>query len=277
MVLSACPGPPPPTGLPCDVAPVVSAKCLWCHGAPLRESAPMTLLTHADFAAKSMVDDAATVAQRSLLRVKQAAAPMPPSSGTPLTSDEVAAFERWVNAGAPAGTCSPDPDAGLPPDAGPPPTTCLSGVFKPKPTTTAPGGGPQMAPGWACRACHLGQNFQGQNPFGALGMTRAYDVMGTLYGAPNEKDLCVSSVGDAGVVVEIRDSTGTLVISAPVNAGGNFYGSVDLDAGIKMPYTARLVRGTARRDMMAAQTEGDCNQCHTEAGREGAPGRIQPP
>jgi hypothetical protein len=29
--------------------------------------------------------------------------------------------------------------------------------------------------------------------------------------------------------------------------------------------------------MMTAQTNGDCNQCHTETGRESAPGRIVPP
>src|SRR6476619_3424229 len=118
----------------------------------------MKLLTHDDWVAKSTIDDTTTVARRSLVRVKQAAAPMPPANGTPLTADELTRFEQWVNAGALAGACNPDPDAGMPPDAGPPPLTCLSGTFKPKPTPAMPGGSPEMAPGWACRACHMGQN-----------------------------------------------------------------------------------------------------------------------
>ncbi|MBK7857536.1 MAG: hypothetical protein IPJ65_02700 [Archangiaceae bacterium] len=277
MLLCGCPHEEPKTGLPCDVAAVVSQKCLFCHADPLTNSAPMSLLDHDDFTAKSSLDPEASVAQRSLLRVKQAAAPMPPSNATALTADELSLFEKWVNEGAQAGECKTNPDAGLPLDAGPPALTCATETFKPRPTTQAPGGGPEMAPGFACRACHLGQNFEGQNPFGALGMTVPYDVMGTLYAAPHEKDLCVSSAGDAGVVVEIRDSTGALVIAAPVNAAGNFYGSVAMDAGLKLPYTARLVKGAQEKRMNAAQMNGDCNQCHTALGRESAPGRITAP
>jgi hypothetical protein len=275
VALGACPA--PKDGLPCDVAELVSKKCSSCHGVPPQNAAPQSLMTLAHFTAPSALDPQATYAQRSLVRMKQTAAPMPPAYAPQLTPQELDAFERWVTAGAPAGTCETDPDAGLGFDAGPPPLTCLSNTFAPRPTTLAPNGGDEMAPGLACNSCHRGGNFQEQNPFGALGMTRTYDAAGTVYGSPNEKDLCVSSVGDAGLVVEIIDSTGTVALSLPVGASGNFHGSLPLDAGVKLPYTARVVRGAVSRTMTTPQTEGDCNTCHTEYGREEAPGRIVAP
>lgn len=274
--MCGCPT-PPEQGFPCDVAALVSAKCLECHGAPLKYDAPMPLLTREHFTATSTLDPSATFAQRSLVRMKQTAAPMPPANAPPLTAAELAAFEQWVTGGLPGGACATDPDAGLPIDAGPPPLTCLSGVKLPRPTTLAPNGGDEMAPGWACSACHRGQNFEGQNPFGALGMTPWYDVMGTVYAVPHEEDLCASSVADAGIVVEVFDSTGALAITTPVLASGNFYASVPLDAGVRLPYTARVKRDGRVATMNTPQTNGDCNQCHTAYGREGAPGRIVAP
>jgi hypothetical protein len=279
VLLSACSSPPPvEKGLPCDVAALVSAKCLECHGSPLDYSAPVALYTREHFAAKSTVDPSATFAQRSVTRIKDANNPMPPPAAPQLTAAEKALFEKWVTDGLPTGTCEPDLDGGLPIDAGPPPLTCLSGQKKPRPTTTAPGGEDGMAPGWACSACHRGVNFEGQNPFGALGMTAWYDAMGTVYAAPHEEDLCISTLGpDAGVTVEIYDSTGARVLSLPLLESGNFYGSVAMDAGVRMPYTAKVVRGALSRTMTTPQTDGDCNTCHTPYGREGAPGRIQAP
>jgi mono/diheme cytochrome c family protein len=259
------------------VADIVSKKCTSCHGTVLNDGAPMALLKRSDFTATSPLDANATIAQRSVTRMQGGSAPMPPAIAPAVTSDEAAAFAHWVNDGTPSGSCSIDPDGGLGFDAGPAPTTCETNVFRPQPTTTMPHGGGDMAPGWACRSCHIGKNFMGQNPNGALGMTRPYDVMGTVYAGLHEKDLCVSSVGDAGYVVEIFDSTGAMVISAPVNPTGNFYAQVALDAGLKVPYKARVVRGTAVREMTAMQTEQDCNTCHTEQGLNEAPGRIQGP
>jgi hypothetical protein len=236
--------------------------------------APQRLVTLGDFSGSSPID-ATSYAERSLIRMKDTVSPMPPAYAPQVTAAELAAFEAWVNARRPAGACEVDVDAGLGFDAGPPPLTCLSDALAPRPTTANPRGGPQMAPGLACSACHRGQNFQGQNPGGLLGMTPPFDVGGTVYAALNEKDLCLSSVGDAGLVVEVLDDAGVVVLSAPVNAAGNFY--VPLDAGLPIPYAARVRRGAAVRVMTTLQTDGDCNTCHTEYGREGAPGRILAP
>ena len=261
--------------MPCDVAGLVSQKCLSCHGPVPQNAAPMRLVSYADFTAASMIDASATVAQRSVVRMEAGnPVPMPPAYAPQVTDDERALFAAWVNAGAVAGTCRTDPDAGLGYDAGPPVVTCTSGALKPKPSPANPHGGADMAPGWACRACHIGQNFEGQNPGGALGMTVPYDVMGTVYAGFHEQDFCVSTVGDAGYVVEVVDSTGALVISAAVNPTGNFYGSVAMDAGLKVPYAARIVKGAQVRVMVSAQTNGDCNQCHTELGLMDAQGRL---
>lgn len=267
--------PTPQSALPCDVADLVSKKCSSCHGPQLMLGAPQKLVTLADFTAMSPFEPGKTHAQRSLTRMKDPSLPMPPVYAPQPTAAELAAFEAWVNAGTPAGACEVDPDAGLGFDGGLPPLTCVTGVFAPQPTRLAPAGGDDMAPGFACSACHRGENFQGQNPRGELGMTPPFDMGGTVYANPNEKDLCISSVGDAGIVVEILDDAGTVRLTAPVNIAGNFY--LPLDAGMPSPYTARVRRGGATRSMTTPQVEGDCNVCHTEYGREGAPGRIIAP
>ncbi len=274
-MLAACPTPTPGTGLPCDVADVVGKKCSSCHGPKLMLGAPQRLVTLADFTTLSPLGESQTYAQRSLTRMKDTSAPMPPSYAPQLTAAELAAFEGWVNARTPSGDCPVDPDAGIGFDAGGPQITCTTGVRMPRPTTTAPRGGEEMAPGFACSACHRGQDFQGQNPGGLLGMTPPFDVGGTVYATLNEEDLCVSSVGDAGIVVEILDDAGVTRLTAPVNLVGNFY--IPLDAGMPRPYTARVRRGSATRLMTTPQTDGDCNICHTELGREQAPGRIIAP
>jgi hypothetical protein len=58
-----------------------------------------------------------------------------------------------------------------------------------------------------------------------------------------------------------------------VNSVGNFYST----GSIATPFDAKVLNGSKERDMVAAQTSGDCNSCHTEQGANGAPGRIMPP
>jgi len=43
---------------------------------------------------------------------------------------------------------------------------------------------------------------------------------------------------------------------------------------VAMPYTAKVKYNGLERVMVASQTTGDCNSCHTQAGTKGAPGRI---
>lgn len=86
-------------GLPCDVATVVRTRCASCHRTPLAGNATMPLTTWAELTAAS--PSGASYAARSLLRMKDAASPMPP--GAKLPAAEIAAFEAWVNAGAKTG------------------------------------------------------------------------------------------------------------------------------------------------------------------------------
>jgi hypothetical protein len=56
-----------------------------------------------------------------------------------------------------------------------------------------------------------------------------------------------------------------------VNDAGNFF----LEApSFAYPYQAKVVYQGRERVMVEAQMSGDCNDCHTQAGREKAPGRI---
>jgi hypothetical protein len=270
--VGACSPPPPPAeGLPCDVAELVSVKCLPCHGSPLTNSAPMPLRTRDDFTAASSVDPKATIAQRCLVRMQMPGSPMPPVSWPVVTDTERATFAAWVDAGTPSGTCEPHADAG------PPVTpTCESGVLLPAPSTTNPHGSVNMAPGDACISCHAGHDFENQNPFSGLErLDQVYDVMGTVFPSLHEENLCASGAADGGTLVQIFDATGNLAITAPVNAGGNFYGSAD--GGLRLPFTARIVRGAQTSAMIGGQTNGDCNICHTPLGEQGAPGRIVAP
>ena len=44
-----------------------------------------------------------------------------------------------------------------------------------------------------------------------------------------------------------------------------------------MPFTAKVTHQGRERAMTTTQTSGDCNGCHTQAGANGAPGRITLP
>src|SRR5260370_399452 len=71
-------GEPVANDLPCEVAAMVTDKCVGCHSTPPTQSAPFELLSYADFAAPSPSSSGQTVAQRSLTRMKAAQNPMPP-------------------------------------------------------------------------------------------------------------------------------------------------------------------------------------------------------
>ncbi|MDP1824372.1 MAG: hypothetical protein Q8L48_14045 [Archangium sp.] len=131
----------------------------------------------------------------------------------------------------------------------------------------------QMNPGFACRSCHLGQNFQGQNPNGQPEPDKAFFFMGTAYSVPNEADLCAAAGVPSDAVVEILDTNDVVKLTLPINAAGNFR-SLSTTATVPVPYKARVKANGKVNAMAAAQTNGDCNTCHTAAGLEGAPGRV---
>ena len=147
-----------------------------------------------------------------------------------------------------------DPDVAVEPP-------CPSGVK----WTWGNEGDPMMNPGQACVACHTSDPEAPQLLFG-----------GTVFTALHTQDNCNSQATDAGpITVEITGSDGK-VLTAKVNAAGNFYVKTGAKALVP-PYNARVLQGDKVREMYGQQTIGDCNSCHTQAGDNGAPGRIMAP
>lgn len=251
------------TGLPCDVQAVLENRCIACHDGT--RAVPM--LTYGDLAKKSSVDPTKTIAELALIRMQSKTSPMPPPPAVGPEADEIAIFDAWAKAGFPKETKSctdPPPDGGTMDagplldgaagdggDAGP---LCASGVL----WNQANAPSPLMNPGLACNACHQingGPNLR---------------VAGTVYTALNERDLCY---GKPNLVVRVTAADGK-VFDLPVNNAGNFF----LDKmNPKAPYRAMVIDGQKTRAMQGTVTSGDCNSCHTQAGRNGAPGRIAAP
>ena len=78
--------------------------------------------------------------------------------------------------------------------------------------------------------------------------------------------------------IVITDKNGKQ-FTATSNSVGNFTLSAAQMPGFTPPYTAKIAQGGKERAMVAPQTDGDCNGCHTEmgAGTPAAPGRIMAP
>ncbi len=283
--------------LPCNVAATLSAHCTSCHGAVPASNATFSILTRADLAAVSAIDNTKNIAQRSVIRMQQAASEMPPTPNARVPQSEINAFAAWTNSGMPAGSC-PGTGGGTGGSGGSggagggagaggggagvgggsgagggggglAPLTCKSGY------TWILGNlkSSSMNPGLACRACHLGQNFQNQNPGHASNTSQAYFFMGTVFADAHAKNLCVAPPVSGGKI-EIIDANGAVAQTITVtNSVGNFY-STAVNTNVLLPYTARISAGGKTAMMTTPQTSGDCNTCHTEQGGQGAPGRI---
>ncbi|HEX4335654.1 MAG TPA: hypothetical protein VH062_07040 [Polyangiaceae bacterium] len=92
---------PPASGqLPCDVASIISTHCLLCHTNPPQYTAPMPLLTWADFHTMGVRTQDQQVYQLVGTRISSTQAPMPPAPNAPLSDTEKATVMNWINAGA---------------------------------------------------------------------------------------------------------------------------------------------------------------------------------
>jgi len=146
---------------------------------------------------------------------------------------------------ASGGGGAPDPFAVAP--------TCTSGMN----WTRGDHGSSEMNPGRACIACHTTMNGP------------PLTIAGTIYPTAHEPDLCDGADGSNGARIEITGADGQTLALTP-NASGNF----DSGARVAFPFTVRVTYAGRTRAMTAAQTSGDCNGCHTQAGASNAPGRI---
>lgn len=259
-------------GLPCDVQTLLVNRCQTCHGPTPIGGAPSTLVTYQNLTGPSRLDPTKSEAEVAVARMQNTTLPMPPKPGTPATAAEVATLQAWIAAGYPAGSCGTGsstgggadggvgPAGGGGPDAG---TPAANDVFAAAPTCTSKntsggGEGPNMDPGMACISCH---SRSGEAP--------KFSIAGTVYPTAHEPDQCHGADGSTGVQVVITGADGKAVTLTP-NGVGNFSSS----GAVKTPYQAKLVFMGRERLMVAAQTSGDCNSCHTQSGANAAPGRL---
>jgi len=263
----------PGMGLPCDVQTFLTNRCQTCHGATPVLGVPTSLVTYAELTGPSKSDPTKTEAEMAVSRMQNTTVPMPPKPGTPATAAEVGTMQAWIAAGYPTGSCAPpggSADGGVPADGGasadgagpgtaPDPfavaATCTSGtMFK-------GGESAAMDPGMACVSCHA---KSGEAP--------KFTIAGTVYPTGHEPDLCNGTNGSTGAQIVITGADGKSITLTPNNAG-NF----SSNGAVTKPYQAKVTYMGRERLMIAAQTSGDCNSCHTQTGANMAPGRIVTP
>ena len=251
------------TGLPCDIATILATNCLGCHSNPPVGGAPNPLVTYADLTATS--SNGGTMADRSIIRMKDATAPMPPAPSPAVSAADIAAFEAWVDGCMPMGDCGGAGGAG--PSPYDTPEVCSSNDT----WTGGDEGSNHMFPGRACINCH------DNPPPGADESGPTLLVAGTVYPTAHEPDDCNGVNGGGTTTVEITDANDN-VFTLAVNAVGNFMLEPD-QGSVTLPIRATVRQGDKLRAMTAAVPSGDCNSCHTlqGSGNPKAPGRIMAP
>lgn len=258
------------TGLPCDVQAVLENRCIACHDG----LSQVALLSYDNLVAPSKVAPSKTLAQLSLERMKATTNPMPPPPAEGPSADEIAIFEEWLTAGAPknpssctdmvptdGGTDGGGGGGGS--DAGDAGSVCTSNVR----WTMGNAKSPLMHPGAACNKCH--QVLGGPN----------LAFAGTIYPTLHEPDDCNGKAPPPQLQVVVTDSRNK-TFSMNVNEAGNFFIRAAEAGRIRAPFTARVVEANNPnkvRRMLGRVTSGDCNNCHTQAGAFGTPGRILTP
>ena len=226
----------------------------------------MPLVTYANLTAPSSTP-AMTFAQRTVVRMQSATAPMPPAPGTRATAAEIQTVTNWIAAGYPMGSCGAGgagggSGAGGSGGGGPPDPLGAAAVCTSKMNWTGGNNGSAlMNPGRACISCHANN---GEAP--------QFTLAGTLYPTGHEPDLCDGVNGTTGARVVITDANNRTITLTP-NAAGNF----TYTGALATPYLASVTYQGRERIMPAGQTSGDCNACHTQNGANGAPGRITLP
>jgi hypothetical protein len=251
------------SGLPCDVAALISSKCVSCHGATPLAGVPTSLVSYADLTAPAKSDPTRTNAQVAVARMGSTTAPMPPAGATPATPAEIAVLDAWIGAGYPNTGCNTGGAGGAGGGGG---TGGVVDPFAVAPTCTSKvtwtrgtSGSGSMQPGVACINCHTSSG--GEAP--------RFTIAGTVYPTAHEPDQCNGASGTDGARVVVTGANGAAVTLTP-NAAGNFY----YQGTIATPFTAKVTYMGRERVMVAGQTSGDCNACHTQTGAMSAPGRI---
>jgi cytochrome c5 len=92
----------------CGALSVFQSACQSCHGTELLFGAPMPLVSYEDTQGLAL-DQTTPLSEAIGARIHHATSPMPPIGQTPLTSEQLAALDAWVAAGAPT---DDDPSCG---------------------------------------------------------------------------------------------------------------------------------------------------------------------
>jgi cytochrome c553 len=155
---------------------------------------------------------------------------------------------------------APGADAFTAPDAYDDPPQCTSALTWDEGLAPAP----EMHPGRTCVRCHADENSatgEGDAPI--------FGIAGTIFPTHHEPDDCLATSA-MGATITIVDSTGAR-FDLTANASGNFY----LDEPTFVPpYRVRVDFDGRFAIMRGAQSDPDCNSCHTQDGAHAAPGRI---
>ncbi len=123
-------------------------------------------------------------------------------------------------------------------------------------------GSTRMKPGGDCNDCHRRER---EGPI--------YAVAGTVYTHYDEPDDCN---GSEDVTVVIEGAQGGRV-TLTTNSAGNFYAKDSELRGLTWPLTVATAVGGDENWMNSPVDEGSCNDCHTQDGDQGAPGRVVVP
>jgi len=85
--------------VPCEVSALLEQHCARCHGASLREGAPIALLHADDFSAER---NGRSVARAAVARMRDPLRPMPPATEPELPAADRDTLTDWLERGAPA-------------------------------------------------------------------------------------------------------------------------------------------------------------------------------
>lgn len=254
-------GGPVGDGLPCEIEEIIQQSCRSCHGPS--NLAPSPMMTREDMLADSLTMPGVSLGEASLARIESADQPMPPPPASALTPEAHDLFAAWIDAGMPAGDCTPDDTPPDPFDADP---TCTSDTWWESGLFTE---SPDMNPGRACIACHTDPGAFGGDP-GEQGPPFA--AAGTVYPTGHEPDDCFG-VDLPDIWVELQGANGGTARRAVLGSGNFFFEPGDVE-GLSEPYQVKVIAGELERVMVDPAPHGDCNACHTQGGDEDAPGRI---
>jgi hypothetical protein len=114
---------PPSGALPCDVEPILTAKCGSCHGATPQFGAPMSLTNASDLQRASVSNPSKRVYEMVKERINlpaDAVGRMPQKPNAPLSASELATMNAWLSSGAPERTTDcpgPGMDTGVATDS----------------------------------------------------------------------------------------------------------------------------------------------------------------